>query len=89
MTTFLLATLYAFGIISCSTPPNCTHDVSGISLVSYGVITVGPAFGLVDGLLRDTLPPVTANSVVVVLTAAITLMKIVYGRRPSIPQADP
>ena len=57
-----------------------TRDVSGISLASYAVITVGLALWLAYGLLRDDLPLVVANSVMVVLTAAITLMKIRYGR---------
>lgn len=57
-----------------------TRDVSGISLASYAVITVGLALWLAYGLLRDDLPLVVANAVMVVLTAAITLMKIRYGR---------
>lgn len=57
-----------------------TRDVSGISLASYAVITVGLTLWLAYGLLRDDLPLVVANSVMVVLTAAITLMKIRYGR---------
>ena len=57
-----------------------TRDVSGISLASYAVITVGLALWLAYGLLRDDLPLVVANSVMVVLTAAITVMKIRYGR---------
>lgn len=57
-----------------------TRDVSGISLLSYGVITVGLALWLVYGVLRDDLPLIVANSVMVVLTAAITAMKIAYGR---------
>jgi MtN3 and saliva related transmembrane protein len=56
-----------------------TRDVSGISLASYGVITVGLALWLVYGLLRGDLPLIVANAVMVVLTAAITVMKIVYG----------
>jgi len=59
-----------------------SRDVSGISLVSYAVITVGLALWLVYGLLRGDLPLVVANSVMVVLTAGITVMKIVYGRHP-------
>jgi MtN3 and saliva related transmembrane protein len=61
-----------------------TRDVSGISLTSYAVITVGLALWLAYGLLRGDLPLVVANSVMVVLTAAITLMKIVYSRRPAL-----
>jgi MtN3 and saliva related transmembrane protein len=58
-----------------------TRDVSGISLASYAVITVGLALWLIYGLLRGDLPLIVANAVMVVLTAAITVMKIVYGGR--------
>jgi MtN3 and saliva related transmembrane protein len=58
-----------------------TRDVSGISLASYAVITVGLALWLVYGALRGDLPLVVANSVMVVLTAAITVMKLAYGRQ--------
>ena len=58
-----------------------TRDVSGISLASYAVITVGLALWLVYGVLRGDLPLVVANSVMVVLTAAITVMKLAYGRK--------
>jgi len=56
-----------------------TRDVSGISLASYAVITVGLALWLIYGVLRGDLPLIVANAVMVVLTAAITVMKIVYG----------
>jgi MtN3 and saliva related transmembrane protein len=55
-----------------------TRDVSGISLISYAIITVGLALWLVYGLLRGDLPLVVANAVMVVLTATIVVMKIAY-----------
>ena len=58
-----------------------TRDVSGISLVTYLVLTVGLALWLTYGLFKGDLPLVVANSVMVLLTASITLMKIAYGRR--------
>lgn len=58
-----------------------TRDVSGISLVTYLVLTIGLTLWLAYGLLKGDLPLVVANSVMVVLTAAITIMKIVYGKR--------
>jgi MtN3 and saliva related transmembrane protein len=58
-----------------------TRDVSGISLASYSVITVGLALWLVYGLLRGDLPLIVANAVMVVLTAAIVVMKIAFGAR--------
>jgi MtN3 and saliva related transmembrane protein len=58
-----------------------TRDVSGISLITYLVLTVGLALWLTYGLFKGDLPLVVANSVMVLLTASITLMKIAYGRR--------
>jgi len=58
-----------------------TRDVSGISLASYAVITIGLALWLLYGLLRGDLPLIVANAVMVVLTAAITVMKIVFGAK--------
>lgn len=58
-----------------------TRDVSGISLATYLVLTIGLTLWLAYGLLKGDLPLVVANSVMVVLTAAITIMKIVYDRR--------
>ncbi len=60
-----------------------TRDVSGISLASYAVITEGLALWLLYGLLKGDLPLVVANSVLVVLTAAITVMKLVFEKKPS------
>jgi MtN3 and saliva related transmembrane protein len=58
-----------------------TRDVSGISLATYLVLTIGLFLWLTYGLLKSDLPLVVANSVMVVLTAAITIMKIVFGKR--------
>ena len=58
-----------------------TRDVSGISLVTYLVLTIGLALWLSYGLLKDDLPLVVANSVMVILTASITLMKIAFSKR--------
>ena len=57
-----------------------TRDVSAISLPSYLIITVGLALWLAYGLLRSDLPLIVANSVMVVLTCAITVMKIRFSR---------
>lgn len=56
-----------------------TRDVSAISLPSYVIITIGLALWLAYGLLKSDLPLVVANSVMVVLTEAITVMKIRFG----------
>ncbi len=58
-----------------------TRDVSGISLPTYLIITVGLALWLVYGVLRGDLPLIVANAVMVVLTGAITVMKIVFGSK--------
>jgi len=57
-----------------------TRDVSGISLVTYLILTLGLVLWLIYGLLKGDLPLVVANSVMVVLTTAITCMKIMYGK---------
>jgi MtN3 and saliva related transmembrane protein len=57
-----------------------TRDVTAISLPTYIIITIGLALWLAYGLLRSDLPLVVANSVMVVLTGAITVMKIRYSR---------
>ena len=53
-----------------------TRDVSGISLPTYVIITIGLALWLVYGLLKNDLPLIVANSSMVILTGAITLMKL-------------
>ena len=58
-----------------------TRDVSGISLATYVVITIGLALWLLYGVLRGDVPLVVANSVMVVLTAAIAAMKIAFSKR--------
>lgn len=59
-----------------------TRDVSGISLSTYLIITVGLALWLAYGILKDDLPLMIANAAMVVLTGAITVMKIMFERRP-------
>ena len=56
-----------------------TKDVSGISLPTYLILTFGLALWLVYGWLKGDLPLVVANSVMVVLTSAITAMKLKYA----------
>lgn len=58
-----------------------TRDVSGISLPTYLIITIGLALWLIYGILRGDLPLIVANAVMVVLTGAITVMKIVFGKK--------
>jgi MtN3 and saliva related transmembrane protein len=58
-----------------------TRDVSGISLPTYAILTIGLALWLAYGLIKGDLPLIVANSVMVLLTAAIALMKILFGNR--------
>ena len=57
-----------------------TRDVSGISLPTYLIITIGLALWLIYGVLRNDLPLTVANAVMVVLTGAITIMKIRFDK---------
>lgn len=57
-----------------------TRDVSGISLPTYLIITIGLALWLLYGILRGDLPLIVANAVMVVLTGAITVMKISFSK---------
>ena len=58
-----------------------TRDVSGISLASYAVITVGLALWLVYGLALAAWPIVAANAVTLALAGTILCMKLRYGAR--------
>ena len=57
-----------------------TRDVSGISLMTYVIINIGLILWLIYGVLRGDLPLTVANSIMVVLTGAILIMKIRYGK---------
>ncbi len=58
-----------------------TKDVSGISLSTYVIITIGLALWLVYGIYKEDLPLIVANSVMVVLTLAISIMKIAFEKK--------
>ena len=58
-----------------------TRDVSGISLPTYVIITVGLTLWLVYGWLRGDMPLMVANAVMVVLTGAITVMKLRFEQQ--------
>lgn len=53
-----------------------TRDVSGISLGMYSVFTLGVALWLLYGVLLQSWPLMIANSITLVLAAAILLMKL-------------
>ena len=58
-----------------------TRNVSGISLPTYVIITIGLALWLVYGWLRGDMPLMMANAVMVVLTGAITVMKLRFEQQ--------
>lgn len=58
-----------------------TRDVSGISLSTYVIITIGLALWLAYGLMKNDLPLIVANSVMVLLTFAISVMKIMFDKK--------
>jgi MtN3 and saliva related transmembrane protein len=59
-----------------------TRDVSSISLPTYLIITFGLALWLLYGILKADLPLIVANAAMVVLTSAITVMKIKFDKKP-------
>jgi MtN3 and saliva related transmembrane protein len=58
-----------------------TRDVSGISLPTYLIITFGLGLWLLYGILKGDMPLIVANAMMVVLTGAITLMKIRFSKK--------
>lgn len=60
-----------------------TRDVSGISLPTFLILTVGLAMWLAYGLMIGDLPLIVANAAMVVLTSAIVVMKLVFGAQAS------
>jgi MtN3 and saliva related transmembrane protein len=86
MTSLDLLGLVATGFTTSSFVPQVwrtwkTRDVSGISLPTYAIITIGLALWLLYGWLKGDMPLVVANAVMVVLTGAITLMKLRFGEK--------
>ena len=56
-----------------------TRDVSGISLGMYSAFTLGVALWLLYGVLLQSWPLIVANSVTLLLAAAILSMKLRFG----------
>ena len=56
-----------------------TRDVSGISLGMYSVFTLGVALWLLYGVLLQSWPLMIANSITLLLAAAILVMKLRFG----------
>jgi MtN3 and saliva related transmembrane protein len=58
-----------------------SRDVSGISLPTYLIITLGLLLWLAYGWIKGDLPLIVANSVMVLLTGAIAVMKVRFEKR--------
>ena len=56
-----------------------TRDVSGVSLGMYSVFTLGVALWLLYGVLLQSWPLMIANSITLLLAAAILGMKLRFG----------
>jgi MtN3 and saliva related transmembrane protein len=57
-----------------------TRSVRDISVITYGMFTVGAALWLAYGVAIHSLPVVLANAVTVVLAAGVLAAKIRFGR---------
>ena len=55
-----------------------TKDTSGISLVMYGVFTLGTFLWLVYGILSSNIPVVFANVITLIFASIILIYKIRY-----------
>lgn len=58
-----------------------THDVSGISLPTYIILTTALALWMLYGILKGDVPLIVANAIMIVLSSIIAAMKIVFGKR--------
>ncbi len=58
-----------------------TRDVSGISLSTYVIITIGLLLWLTYGILKNDFPLIVANSTMVLLTITIAIMKIIFEKK--------
>ncbi len=58
-----------------------TRDVSGISLSTYVIITLGLLLWLTYGVIKQDIPLIVANSTMVLLTFAITIMKVLFEKK--------
>jgi len=53
-----------------------TRDLSGVSLVMYGVFTSGVALWLLYGLLIESWPVILANAVTLPLAGLVLVLKL-------------
>jgi len=58
-----------------------TRDVSGMSLSTYLILTLGVSLWLLYGILKGDLPLIVANTTMVMMTGTITLMIVFFNKR--------
>jgi len=58
-----------------------THDVSGISLSTYIIMTIALSLWLLYGILKGDVPLIIANAIMVMLSSIIAAMKIVFEKK--------
>lgn len=86
MTSIDVLGLAAATLTTCAFVPQVvstfkTKDVSGISLPTYVIITLGLALWLIYGLLKNDLPIIVSNIFMVTFTGSICAMKLIYQGR--------
>jgi MtN3 and saliva related transmembrane protein len=57
-----------------------TRSVKDISLLMYFVLVAGSALWAIYGAMNDSMPIILANSITFLLTAAVMVMKIKFGK---------
>jgi len=58
-----------------------TRDVSGISLPTYVILMIALTLWLLYGILKSDAPLIIANAIMIMLSGAIAVMKIVFEKR--------
>lgn len=58
-----------------------TRDVSGMSLSTYLILTLGVSLWLLYGILKGDLPLIVANITMVMMTGTITMMIVIFNKR--------
>lgn len=58
-----------------------SRDASGVSLPTFLILTIGLCMWLVYGWMIGDLPLMVGNAIMVVLTSAIVVMKLVFKKQ--------
>jgi MtN3 and saliva related transmembrane protein len=73
------ATLTTLSFVPQAVKTLRTRDTRGISGWMYATFTLGVALWLVYGLYLHSWPMIVSNSITVILSASILVMKLRYG----------